>query len=220
MLLLTFALDDWTSTFHRIPKLVDDDLAAAGAERLAPLGLSDVGQSTIFDDFDSWKDDKLASIFGGNGIEVTAAPPHELHVELSSSEVATRPYRNTYEAEVVENSRLTVSGEPEKRHCAFRLPERLSYTTGDYLAVSPKNTEIVDQIVSHFGLQDKTAMRTRGGPSSVPSEQWLSVKDVLAGCVELQQPIALKVSSRQSHSLDFHNISRYVGYEISLRAYH
>ena len=124
-----------------------------------------------------------------------------MDIEFSISASPTEPQRNTCEVEVVESSRLTTYEQPEKRHCAFRLPERLSYTAGDYLAVSPRNPSgLVDQIMQHFALQKHTVMKVNNKVSSVPTGQWLLVKDVLTELVELQQPIALKVCNWQSSS--------------------
>lgn len=165
-----------------------------GAERLAPLGLSDVAEGKIFDDFDEWKDDKLAIRLNHNATELIDTPSCEPCIELSTSEKPIARQHDTCEAEVTENTRLTEAGEPEKRHCSFKLPERLSYKAGDYLAVSPKNSSaLVDRIMTHFGLQDGTAVKVEGGIASISTGRWLSVRDVLTEDVELEQQTALKV---------------------------
>jgi cytochrome P450/NADPH-cytochrome P450 reductase len=70
------SLDDWVSTFHRIPKLLDSKLEEHGAVQIAEFGLGDVATgSDIFNDFDRWQDEHLWSALGGDvkeesGLEV------------------------------------------------------------------------------------------------------------------------------------------------------
>jgi cytochrome P450 / NADPH-cytochrome P450 reductase len=45
---------DWPHTFHRIPKLLDDGLANAGAHRLVDVGLTDAATDDVFVVFDNW----------------------------------------------------------------------------------------------------------------------------------------------------------------------
>ena len=46
---------DWVNTYQRIPRLIDEALAAHGAKRLAERGEGDASGSEFFDSFDTWE---------------------------------------------------------------------------------------------------------------------------------------------------------------------
>lgn len=46
---------DWPQTFHRVPKLIDAALSAAGAERIAEIGLADAANDDMFVIFENWE---------------------------------------------------------------------------------------------------------------------------------------------------------------------
>lgn len=46
---------DWVNTYQRVPRLVDDLLAAHGATRLVERGEGDASGSEFFDSFDTWE---------------------------------------------------------------------------------------------------------------------------------------------------------------------
>lgn len=50
---------DWSATYQRIPKLVDNLIEANGGLRLANRGVSDISQGDISGDFEKWTNKKL-----------------------------------------------------------------------------------------------------------------------------------------------------------------
>ena len=219
LLRIDSVIDDWRSTFHRIPKLIDQTLADKGARRIAACGLTDVAEGTIFDDFDQWKDQHFIPNLRKVPNSLPDLPLPQFRVDLSTTKLPAQPICHTCEVDVLENTRLTFLGAPEKRHCAFALPERLSYATGDYLSISPKNDiGTVEQVIAYFGIKDGTSMQVQsGGLSVVQAGQWLSVKDVLTDCVELHQPAALKVGPAHVYRLH-QKLTRSLGYALSCGA--
>jgi cytochrome P450/NADPH-cytochrome P450 reductase len=94
---------------------------------------------------------------------------------------------------VVENRELVDVTSPfgrSKRHLEIALPEGILYAAGDYLAVLPENPpELVERAARRFGLRSDAAVMlhsTRGAmAASLPTEQLLSVADLLGRQVEL-----------------------------------
>ena len=115
---------------------------------------------------------------------------------ISAGQRSSNLRQDVLEAEVVDTKVLTSPGEPEKRHCTFKLPERLSYQCGDYLAVLPINSSaVVEEIMAHFKLPwDTNLLFKPGSPTTLPTDSWISARELLTGFVELNQPITLKVS--------------------------
>lgn len=120
----------------------------------------------------------------------------ELDMDVSAGQRSSSLRQDVLEVEVAESKILTGIGEPEKRHCTFNLPERLSYQCGDYLAVLPVNSsDLVDEVMSHFKLSWDTNLFFKPGcPTILPTSRWISAREVLSGFVELNQPMTLKVS--------------------------
>ena len=181
---------DWASTFHRIPKLVDSELENKSATRIVDLGVSDVAQGTVSDDFDDWQDkylwpalsDKKAT----DGVQLEG-----LDLELSIAARASHLRHNVQEAVVISNESLTAPGGPEKRHMALKLPSSLTYEAGDYLAILPMNNlRTVSRVLRRFGLPFDAVMTLKEGSHTIiPTGQEMVVGSVLASYVELN-PVA------------------------------
>ncbi|KAH7318103.1 cytochrome P450 [Stachybotrys elegans] len=186
---------DWTQTFHRVPKLVDDTLEEMGAKRLVPLGLADAGGSELFSDFETWADDTfwpaLQSKYGTDdaaaapGIRVAVTKPRSLNLR-----------QEVKEATVVSTATLTKGGEADhtKKHIELRLPEGATYRPGDYLAVLPINpSETVRRAMRLFKLPwDAHLSITADGPTSLPTESSIPAYEVLSSYVELSHPATKK----------------------------
>ena len=197
---------DWVPTFHRIPKLVDRLFHEAGAYQVSKPGFSDVANGEVYDDFDTWKEENLwpslsECVPAGKSVQNTKPASTGLQMEVSSAQHASGTKRqDVIEAEVVDSRYLTAPDQPQKRHCEFRLPERLSYQNGDYLAVLPYNpAELVEQVLKRFGLDENSSIRIKhGSPTTLPTEQWIKAQDLVAGYVELSQAVTLKDLKRFS----------------------
>ncbi|KAI6497010.1 hypothetical protein PoMZ_05916 [Pyricularia oryzae] len=193
---------DWTKTFHRIPKLVDEKLAEHGAVRLAPLGLSNAAHGDMFVDFETWEFEILWPALAdryktGAGRQDAAATDltvalSQLSVEVSHPRAADLR-QDVGEAVVVAARDLTAPGAPPKRHMEIRLPKtggRVHYSAGDYLAVLPVNPKsTVERAMRRFGLAWDAHVTIRsGGRTTLPTGAPVSAREVLSSYVELTQP--------------------------------
>jgi cytochrome P450/NADPH-cytochrome P450 reductase len=191
---------DWHDTFMRIPKLVDEKILELGGTRLTDRGLSDASKRDMFGDFDTWVDDKLwpslAKVSKDTKAEAAPTPtPPSLKIEISTQERAQQLRQNCQWAEILDTKNLVEAGQPEKRHISVKLNPDVTYTTGDYLAILPLNSdESVRRIVKRFGLPwDATITIDKTVPSVFPTNVPLSLSDLLKGYVELSQPASRKV---------------------------
>ena len=174
---------DWVSTYHKIPRLIDDTLTEKGCSRIIPRGGTNVAEGKIFDDFDAWGD-QLWSALGSSNTTITEG----LDLQLSTSTRSKNLRHAVQDALVLKNDLLTGEGAPgEKRFIEFQLPSTASYETGDYLAILPLNSlPVVGRILRRFRLPwDATMKLKKGSHSSMPTEVELSVSVVLASYVEL-----------------------------------
>lgn len=193
----------WATTFQKIPAEVDQLLAAAGAERIAQRGVADAS-----DDFDGmyrtwygtlWNHvgDALGLapqadvVFEGNRYEVETAGAH-LHAPFFSSLKAVR-------YPVLENRELltrVVHDGPvarSTRHIELGLPAGATYRTGDHIALLPRNaTEVVSRAaaIAELNLDELITIRANTSASSqLPIDTPFVVSELLAGRVELQEPV-------------------------------
>ena len=184
---------DWHNTFHRIPRLVDELLEKHGGKRIAPLGLTDAAKGDIYSDFESWADNDLWSAIAPNStgeLETDAG----LEVEISTQDRSSYLRQDVQIGNVAESRKLTVEGEPEKRHLEIQLPQGMTYETGDYLAILPLNPmENVTRAMKHFKVpRDATITIKPGSATFLPTGVPLSVQDLLRGFVELSLPASRK----------------------------
>ena len=195
---------DWSSTFYRIPKLVDNTLCRLGARRLVACGLSDASQGDMFSDFDNWAENEFwpvaAAQFGADLAPATRVT-NSLEIEISTSTRATLLQQNVSSGKVLVTSLLTATGEPEKRHLEIELPQDLTYQAGDYLAVLPLNPdESVRRVLTRFSIpRDAVITIKDGGVMTLPTNRPVSVFDLLKGFVELLQPATKKVPSLNTY---------------------
>ncbi|KAK5110979.1 hypothetical protein LTR85_000689 [Meristemomyces frigidus] len=180
---------DWQSTFHRIPKLVDELLEKHGAKRIAPRGLSNAADGDMFSDFDTWTEHTFWPAVAPSSVadhEVSTS----LDMEMAHQNRSSYLRQDVQRATVVDAKGLTALGEPEKRHLEVRLPAGMTYEAGDYLAVLPLNpAESVARVMKHFGLASDTTINIKAGAATfLPTGVTLSVADVLRGFVELNLP--------------------------------
>ncbi|KAL4873964.1 hypothetical protein BDV12DRAFT_205389 [Aspergillus spectabilis] len=197
---------EWAQTFHRIPKLVDSLLEKVGGTRLSELGLADVSTDELFSTFETWTDDvlwpRLVAQYGaGEKVQPqksSAGQEAPAAVEVTVSNSRTQALRQDVgQAMVVETRLLTAEGETEsrKKHLEFRLPEGVSYTAGDYLAVLPINhPETVRRAMRQFKLSwDAQIKIAASGPTTaLPTDGPVAANDIFSTYVELSQPATRK----------------------------
>lgn len=130
---------DWTTSFHRIPKLIDERLHDLGAKRMMPLTVADVsGDAT--GEVDAYLDrvwDALGvADFQGQTTEV-------LDVEVLPASANASVAEGYGFGTVLEQRTIFPASDshPWTVHTVIKLPEGQSYRVGDYLCVVPKNPE-------------------------------------------------------------------------------
>ncbi|KAL4974704.1 cytochrome P450 [Aspergillus desertorum] len=199
---------EWAQTFHRIPKLVDNLLGKLGGNRLTDLGLADVSTDELFSTFEIWADDvlwpRLVAKYEAGG---KTQPPNssagqeaaaKAAVEVTVSNSRTQALRQDVgQAMVLETRLLTSESEKERRkkHLEIRLPEGVTYTAGDYLAVLPINPpETVRRAMRQFKLpwDAQITIAASGPTTALPTDGPVAANDIFSTYVELAQPATRK----------------------------
>jgi cytochrome P450/NADPH-cytochrome P450 reductase len=126
---------EWSSTFHRIPKLLDGLLPELGAEKIVDSNLVDV-RDDLMGPWEDWRDELLTSSggeahsvhFDTTVLAVTVNKP-QVAIKLAGDEIA--------EAFVKFNQQVadTQVG-PAKRHTEIELPQGTTYDPGGLLSSS------------------------------------------------------------------------------------
>ncbi|GLA29977.1 hypothetical protein AnigIFM63604_011514 [Aspergillus niger] len=191
---------DWTATFYRIPKAINELVKEHGGNRLCDIGLVDTAIADMFTDFDNWSESALwpaiSSKFGSKSQgQAGKKPSSGLQVELSSEKRVTTLGLQLQEGYVIENKLLTAPDVSAKRLVRIKLPSDITYQCGDYLAVLPVNpTSIVRRAMRRFKLPwdafltVRKSSQTQNGPSAIPTDTPISAFALLSSYVELSQP--------------------------------
>jgi cytochrome P450/NADPH-cytochrome P450 reductase len=184
---------DWATTFHRIPKLVDQLIEDRGGTRIAPMGLTDVASGDMFTDFETWEDQVLwpamAKKYGVAENDSGDTFQAGVKVEITTPRCSTLR-QDVKEGHVVSVKALSAPDVPVKNHIEIKLPSDAAYSAGDYLALLPINPkENVARAMRHFSLPwDSHLTISTNGPTSLPTNVSIPASDVLGAYVELAQP--------------------------------
>jgi cytochrome P450 / NADPH-cytochrome P450 reductase len=191
---LLTVLDDWVTTFQRIPKLIDATLTEKGAKAITPRGETDVAKGTVFDDFDEWQDQHLWPTLDTTGDSDIVSEVDSLDVEISTSARASHLNHHVQDALVLKNEVLSIPNAAEKRHMEIRLPTNTTYQVGDYLAILPvNNIHLIGRVLLRFGIPwDATMTINKGSHTTIPMQQSMSVTIVLGTYVEMTAPASRK----------------------------
>ncbi|QOS78580.1 bifunctional cytochrome P450/NADPH--P450 reductase [Paenibacillus sp. JNUCC31] len=187
---------NWASTYQRIPRLIDEQLSAKGAERLSPIGESDASgdfEKQVSDWTEQlWPD--LARTMGIKLNESSGSERSSLSVQFVSG-LAVTPLADTYDAhvaEVLENRELHDAGsERSTRHLEIKLPEGMTYREGDHLGILPQNPpELVERVLKRYGFTgtEHLVLDASGRSAAhLPLHQPVNLVDLLSHSVELQE---------------------------------
>lgn len=186
----------WSHTYQAIPKRLDGALEHAGASRIRSRGEADAG-GDFFGDFDEWYTQLWTDLGRALGRQpVAAAVPQALEMDVLPPGRATSLRLTDLQGGVVLSNRILGDterslGNSVKRHMEIALPSGMSYRTGDYLAVLPRNPQNnVTRALRRFALAPDTQIVVRkGGPATtLPVGYPISIAELLSNYVELEQP--------------------------------
>ncbi|MER5886674.1 cytochrome P450 [Streptomyces sp. NPDC001941] len=199
---------NWAATYQRVPTLIDERLRAAGATPLLERAEADASGdfasavdrwstdlwTVLLDQYGEGEttsgapDDTQAPDSGEDGLYVLEDAPDRVTGDLAARH-GVRPM------EVVEARELVDVEHPlgrSKRYLRLRLPEGVTYRTGDHLAVLPRNPrELVRRVADRFGLDlDRTVRLSarRRSRAALPVDRPLTLRTLLTEFVELQEP--------------------------------
>ncbi|KAE8363632.1 cytochrome P450 [Aspergillus caelatus] len=181
---------DWSTTFYKIPNLIDVIMAEHGGARLAPRGSADTAEDDPFAELESWMETNL---WPGLEAAFSFKHPGSSDETGNSTRITIRspyPLRAVYETAVIDQVRvLTSAGTTKKVHVELALPETVHYHPGDHLAVLPLNPRrSVQRVLSLFQIGSDTILYiTSSGTTSLPTDTPISAHDLLSGYVELNQ---------------------------------
>jgi len=192
---------DWHTTYHKIPKLINQMMIDAGAQPLAEMGLTDVANgNNSRADFEAWLDTHLwPSLRTKKQVSLArAASFKEIDAELSTSDRTTALQQDLQLGTVKSVRNLVADGEPCKKHMEIALPHGMTYECGDYLAILPQSPEsVVREILAHFKLTADASITLRSKVfQPLPLDLPLSVAEVLRNYYELSHPATKRVSKR------------------------
>ncbi|MGY1495859.1 bifunctional cytochrome P450/NADPH--P450 reductase [Streptomyces sp. QTS52] len=198
---------NWTATYQHVPTLIDERLIAAGATPLLERGIADAS-GHFAGAVDRWTGDLRTTLLekygapakaepdaetgtapdGGQGLYDLQAAPESVTGRLAA-QYGVRPMEVLDAHELVDmDHRLGRS----KRRVRLRLPEGVTYRTGDHLAVLPRNPDdLVRRVADRFGLDLERTVLLRARRSSrnaLPVDRPLSLRHLLTDFVELQDP--------------------------------
>ncbi|GAB2805385.1 bifunctional cytochrome P450/NADPH--P450 reductase [Lentzea nigeriaca] len=192
---------NWAATYQRVPQLIDERLAAAGAVRLLERGAADAA-GDFAGTVDRWTADLWAALLERYGTTQAAVVEDEPSTGVYELEDASESVTGELAArhgvqpmQVLEAYELVDMDHPlgrSKRFLRVRLPDGVTYRTGDHFAVLPHNPDdLVRRVATRFGLDLDRTVRVksrRRGRNSLPVDRPLTLRRLLTDLVELQDP--------------------------------
>ena len=193
---------EWRATYQMVPKLVDSELAAHGAQRIYQLGEGDVG-GDFEDAFHAWADQLWAAMASALSIELQQQTAAGTAVgQLYTVERVSIPANPILAANGIQP--LTIRAHRElhtcdggqvldrsTHHLELLLPDGMYYQTGDHLGVMPRNGEaLIKRVLARFGYAGDTFIRIRrngAGTPVFPLDQPVALIELLSHYVELQE---------------------------------
>ncbi|MEU6800936.1 bifunctional cytochrome P450/NADPH--P450 reductase [Streptomyces neyagawaensis] len=195
---------NWAATYQRVPTLIDERLTAAGATPLLERAAADAA-GDFAGTVDRWTGDLWTTLLEryGTAGEAAAVEPEDdqdsgLYVleDATDSVIGGLAARHGVQPmEVLDAGELVDMDHGlgrSKRFLKLRLPEGVTYRTGDHLAVLPSNpADLVRRVADRFSLDlDRTVRlqtrrRSRG---ALPVDRPLTLRRLLTDFVELQDP--------------------------------
>ncbi|KAL9038135.1 MAG: hypothetical protein Q9214_005406, partial [Letrouitia sp. 1 TL-2023] len=120
---------EWSSTFHRIPKLIDESMGQMGAQTFYHTGLADVNLDLI-GAWEDWLEGLWKALRSSNGI-TSDIGTSELEVFFEKSSLTSALAGEEMNSGTVVSNRQIAGAEvgPIKRHMQIKLPPGMTYAT-------------------------------------------------------------------------------------------
>ncbi|MFJ7905630.1 bifunctional cytochrome P450/NADPH--P450 reductase [Kitasatospora sp. NPDC096204] len=203
---------NWAATYQRVPALIDEHLAAAGATPLLDRAAADAS-GDFAGTVDRWATELWTALLDRYGAEeaAPAAPPgpasppgdvrdeaadqglYELQDTAESVTAGLAARHGVVPMEVLDARELVDTDHElgrSKRFLRLRLPEGVTYRTADHLALLPSNpTSLVQRVADRFSLDlDRTVWlrARRRSRDTLPVDRPLTLRRLLTDFVELQ----------------------------------
>ncbi|MDX2306129.1 MAG: cytochrome P450 [Microscillaceae bacterium] len=189
-------------TFQDVPRYIDQRLEELGGLRVYPRGEADAS-ADFEEDFEKWYQGFWAKIREEFDFQVSS-PENKLSplaLEIISEVQYTSLYPENRSGEkalkVFSNQELhqkngSNPSDRSTRHIEIALAEGQHYRTGDHLGIYPQNSnDLIARVCKRFQLDPQTCIRLSsqsGIKSHLPINQPISLQDLLAHFVELQEP--------------------------------
>ncbi|MDC0773522.1 bifunctional cytochrome P450/NADPH--P450 reductase [Streptomyces sp. HD] len=195
---------NWAATYQRVPTLIDEKLTAAGATSLLERGAADAS-GDFAGTVDRWTGDLWTTLLERYGAVAQAQEAdsaadqerglYELEDATDSVTGGLAARHGVQPMEVLDAYELVDMDNGlgrSKRFLRLRLPDGVTYRTGDHLAVLPSNPgSLVQRVADRFGLDLDRTVRLRArrrSRNALPVDRPLTVRRLLTDFVELQDP--------------------------------
>ena len=190
---------DWPSTFHRIPKLVDETLAKLGASRIIEACHSNV-KLGVMGPWEEWSEQLCVSLSDAKGTD-QASIGVEVSIENATIGCRMQSGEEMSNATILSSRELanTCAG-AAKRHVDIRLPPDCVFASGDYLVIQGHNPEeSVRRVMERFGLARHDMMTVKASKKPFLPTQPTTVGHFLSTSVELATSITRRQLSMLLH---------------------
>jgi cytochrome P450/NADPH-cytochrome P450 reductase len=189
----------WRETYQAFPKRVESALTEAGAVPLVPRGEADADK-----DFDGALEAWTKQLWTALGDMADIKTPKLEAVVLDAAQLRVRAMPDAaFAMDVLANDELVRDAtglwdhsleapRASTRHVVLRLPEGMTYATGDHLAIYARNRpELVDALLARLTLAPDTVLVLQGQGARMrhlPIGAPVTARQLLSDFVELQDP--------------------------------
>jgi len=184
--------------FQAFPKRVEAMLAASGAQAVMPRGEADGNGG-----FDAAVDTWTRNLWSALGARQAPADAPSVQIEYLAPDAVRAPTLPATACAMTVLANEELVNDPTglweftreaprgpTRHLSVRLPDGMTYATGDHLAVYPRNADDrVDAAIARLGLEGDALVTLTARHAHVrhlPLNQPVSVRQLLRDFVELQ----------------------------------
>jgi cytochrome P450/NADPH-cytochrome P450 reductase len=192
---------DWASTYQSVPRMIDERMAALGAERIVPRAEGDARED-LDGQFQSWLAPLWPNVAQGLKLDLDFSSAEKAE-PLYSVEIISEPQAHGIAAtagalpmQVTKNIELqnktgASPSERSTRHIEVALPKGVQYRPGDHLSVVASNApQLVERVEKRFGFDANSHIRlsaSEGRRSALPLGEVVSVRRLLSDYLELQE---------------------------------